>query len=190
MLQFTCGCERPRSIGQFLPRPCDDGVAIGRDEFVEHQFALPYLEVGFTAPRSMAALSVVASFRAIFFTTSRGTCSKCVCGFSSASFDLVIHEQYWDARDTGDLLWNAGRFVSPRLWCSTSGPLPDAHESASRRRWRTLCRCLMSRAYTFDTVYRSIRLRHVRLTITRAGRAGDGRSEQENTDELQGNGAG
>jgi len=37
MFQLTRRHERPRSIGEFLPRPRDDGVTIAGDEFVKHR---------------------------------------------------------------------------------------------------------------------------------------------------------
>jgi len=56
--------------------------------------------------------SLDTSSSAIFFTTSMGTCSKCVWDFRVALFDLGIDEQYRDARHTGDLFWKPGRFLS------------------------------------------------------------------------------
>ena len=59
-------------------------------------WALLFLEVG--------SWSLGTSSLAIFLTTSRGICSKCVWDFRVASFGLVIHEQYLSARHTGHFL--------------------------------------------------------------------------------------
>ena len=62
---------------------------------------------------------------AIFFTTARGTCSKCVERFRAVSFDFVIHEQYQGARPTGHFLdrptRNTQQVVSVLEWGRWTG---------------------------------------------------------------------